>query len=492
MACINVYIPLIWGAVIFITSLLLFQHRSFSKFNISGETYQAYHLRPRQNSVFVGSSVVTLPANPPRKVKSAFDLQNLILSDPALNRSVVKLNLTGDDLRRSSLKTTLNVYDSHGEASPVRAGGSERRLSFKDLVEENIHSESVQCSIERESTDGELNKRTKKIGEIRQSKSISNQSSTSDSRHNSITCPDPKTTFQSKPDRRNSLMPTPRDADDHRICVSSFRRNSAMFINSFDTDRNYLFPRNDNIKSGVIDFRRNSMMIINNLNEDIAIRPVSRNLSLGGSNMNLGGDVSARRSSVIPPFHHEHKSKVAIPHVSIIRSKPSFNAAKSPSMTQRNENKFLVNQKASKSLDSSESLRITWKNTKTSPDLNQQFLAPVTVQKCIGSTSSLNTEQKRLEDKRQSDESKSTGNLATDKTEYHNPRILETAAEDSRDQPCTSRTNLLDAEENNDNKRSINLTNSLSNISITNAIPLNVITSSGLTKKANQMDMSHV
>ncbi|KAL0268001.1 UNVERIFIED_CONTAM: hypothetical protein PYX00_010103 [Menopon gallinae] len=463
------------------------QHRSFSKFNISGEACQAYHLRPRQNSVFVGSSIMTLPTNPPRKVKSAFDLQNLILSDPALNRSIVRLNLTRDDLRRSSLKTTLNVYaDSHAEPSSAR----ERRLSFKDLVEENVHSDRVQCSIERETTDGELNKRTKKIGEARQSKSISNQSSVSDSRHNSITCQDSKVTVQSKPDRRSSLMPTQRDADDHRSGVGNFRRNSAMFINSLDTDRNYLLPRSDNIKSGVIDFRRNSMMIINNLNEDIGIRSVGRNMSLGGSNVNLGGDfTSARRSSVIPPFCHEpHKPKMSIPHVSIVKTKPSFGAVKSPSVSQKNESKFLANQKASKSLDSTESTRTAWKNTKTSPDLSRQFLAPVTVQKHIGSTSSLNTDHKRLEDRKLSDESRSTGNLATDKAEFHNPRILETAAEDSKD---ASKTNLTKTEEGDDSKKSINLTTSLSNINITSAIPLNVITSSGMTKKTNQIDMSH-
>lgn len=72
------------------------QHRSFSKFNLSGCALGAKEaglcssmpsphnlLRPRQNSVFVGSSatMVTLPLNPPRKAKSAMDIQTLVLAE---------------------------------------------------------------------------------------------------------------------------------------------------------------------------------------------------------------------------------------------------------------------------------------------------------------------------------------------------------------------------------------------------------------------------
>ncbi|KAJ9574681.1 hypothetical protein L9F63_008142, partial [Diploptera punctata] len=60
------------------------QHRTFSKFNVNcmGEPSHTL-LRPRQNSVFVGSSttMVTLPMNPPRKTKSAMDIQTLVLAE---------------------------------------------------------------------------------------------------------------------------------------------------------------------------------------------------------------------------------------------------------------------------------------------------------------------------------------------------------------------------------------------------------------------------
>ncbi|KAK7871484.1 hypothetical protein R5R35_010205 [Gryllus longicercus] len=72
------------------------QHRSFSKFNLTAcgaggrdaglcSSMPSPHnlLRPRQNSVFVGSSatMVTLPLNPPRKAKSAMDIQTLVLAE---------------------------------------------------------------------------------------------------------------------------------------------------------------------------------------------------------------------------------------------------------------------------------------------------------------------------------------------------------------------------------------------------------------------------
>ncbi|XP_046993863.1 uncharacterized protein LOC124605947, partial [Schistocerca americana] len=63
------------------------QHRSFSKFNLnclgeagSGAPPLRPLLRPRQNSVFVGGSGYMLPPHlgPPRKAKSAADLQTLV------------------------------------------------------------------------------------------------------------------------------------------------------------------------------------------------------------------------------------------------------------------------------------------------------------------------------------------------------------------------------------------------------------------------------
>lgn len=60
------------------------QHRTCSKFNVNyiGESVHTQN-RPRQNSVFVGSStaMVTLPMNPPRKTKSAMDLQTMVLAE---------------------------------------------------------------------------------------------------------------------------------------------------------------------------------------------------------------------------------------------------------------------------------------------------------------------------------------------------------------------------------------------------------------------------
>lgn len=50
--------------------------------NCVGESVHTQH-RPRQNSVFVGSSttMVTLPMNPPRKTKSAMDIQTMVLAE---------------------------------------------------------------------------------------------------------------------------------------------------------------------------------------------------------------------------------------------------------------------------------------------------------------------------------------------------------------------------------------------------------------------------
>ncbi|KAF2882144.1 hypothetical protein ILUMI_24025 [Ignelater luminosus] len=63
---------------------------SFSKYNVSclndtlysGLTSPNPARRPRQNSVFVGSSTMAF-MNPPRRVKSAIDIQHLILNDPS-------------------------------------------------------------------------------------------------------------------------------------------------------------------------------------------------------------------------------------------------------------------------------------------------------------------------------------------------------------------------------------------------------------------------
>lgn len=62
------------------------QRMSFSKYNVNcmGDTYTSLPSpnplrRPRQNSVFVGSTVAVM--NPPRRAKSAMDIQHLVLND---------------------------------------------------------------------------------------------------------------------------------------------------------------------------------------------------------------------------------------------------------------------------------------------------------------------------------------------------------------------------------------------------------------------------
>ena len=85
-----------------------FQHRTCSKFNVNyiGESVHTQN-RPRQNSVFVGSStaMVTLPMNPPRKTKSAMDLQTMVLaeSSPGFCRAALPVTTmsTADSCRPS-------------------------------------------------------------------------------------------------------------------------------------------------------------------------------------------------------------------------------------------------------------------------------------------------------------------------------------------------------------------------------------------------------
>ncbi|XP_015605518.1 uncharacterized protein LOC107272659 isoform X2 [Cephus cinctus] len=67
-------------------------HRTCSKFNIHCLDHPVHQnsltsalSRPRQNSVFVGSSVSLLPCeNAPRRAKSAFDLQSLVMAEYAV------------------------------------------------------------------------------------------------------------------------------------------------------------------------------------------------------------------------------------------------------------------------------------------------------------------------------------------------------------------------------------------------------------------------
>lgn len=409
----------------------------------------------------------------------------------------------------------------------------ERRLSFKDIVEYEKppqRYEKVQCHMEKEPTEAEAGKRIRKISESKKS-SMSTQSSLSDSRHNSLTTP------EIKPIRRGSMLPTAltpniKELDVNELRpemksgVNHFRRNSMLLINSLENDRNFLNPRycNENVKSGVIDFRRNSMLIISNLNEDVGVPSFPRNLSLGGSNVNLGGDfipVTSRRNSVIPPYAHEFKQK-PIPHVAVAKAKPTSNI-KSLSVTNPVDNKYIANQKGSKSLDSTDKNKKEVTESPPISELRKQFLMPIV--KCAGSTASLNTDASIIGTNRMIDESRSTGNLAIEKSmEFIHPKIIETRCSspnpseevklddlktdtDVFNDKYSSQLHLLANEETgnveNDattttasdgkSKPVVNLTTSLSNINITSSIPMNVITSSDSVKrKGNTTQMSHV
>ncbi|KAJ8920040.1 hypothetical protein NQ315_011690 [Exocentrus adspersus] len=90
---------------------------SFSKYNVNALTDPLSALpspiirRPRQNSVFVGSSTVAMLNPPPRRVKSAIDIQHLVVNEPSPTAS-----LTGSIIpilskeRRTSLITIERPY----------------------------------------------------------------------------------------------------------------------------------------------------------------------------------------------------------------------------------------------------------------------------------------------------------------------------------------------------------------------------------------------
>lgn len=92
------------------------------------------------------------------------------------------------------------------------------------------------------------------------------------------------------------------------------------------------------------------MLIINNLTEDVSPMPFNRNFSLGGSNHNLAPELAPapRRNSVIPPY---------------VKNKPK------PVSASVSVDKYMTNQKASKSLDS--------EYRKQTTDLRRQFLHSV-------------------------------------------------------------------------------------------------------------------
>lgn len=95
------------------------QHRSFSKCNMNcvGESVHTQH-RPRQNSVFVGSStnMVNLPMNPPRKTKSAMDIQTMVLAESSTGHCASALPMTAIctvDSRRPSCSRMESIHVSN-------------------------------------------------------------------------------------------------------------------------------------------------------------------------------------------------------------------------------------------------------------------------------------------------------------------------------------------------------------------------------------------
>lgn len=127
---------------------MFFQGRtSFSKFNVNcldppplfaavPPTYRSL-ARPRQNSVFVGSSsaMVTMQMNPPRKTKSAVDIQSLVMNErPPASRSMIPM--TSADRRPSC--STLGLRRASGLLSPRPA--DRRPSSFSEFNPKDRHT----------------------------------------------------------------------------------------------------------------------------------------------------------------------------------------------------------------------------------------------------------------------------------------------------------------------------------------------------------------
>ncbi|XP_039296446.1 uncharacterized protein LOC111056862 [Nilaparvata lugens] len=101
------------------------QHRtSVSKFTMMDPpvfasvppTYRtlAANNRPRQNSVFVGASLNQLPTNPPRKTKSAMDIQSLVLNEQSCSASGSIISNSGAGL---GMKQSLSPQDRRTSVS---------------------------------------------------------------------------------------------------------------------------------------------------------------------------------------------------------------------------------------------------------------------------------------------------------------------------------------------------------------------------------------
>lgn len=147
---------------LFVLFLFQQQHRtSFSKFNVLEPpifasvppTYRTL-VRPRQNSVFVGSFNTLSGQNPPRKTKSAIDIQSLIQNDSSSTsinqnkpiQSIDRRTSVSGFLRRPSCSTGLlsprplcdrrcSVYS---DFAPLR----ERNHYYNDFLSPSLHHSS--------------------------------------------------------------------------------------------------------------------------------------------------------------------------------------------------------------------------------------------------------------------------------------------------------------------------------------------------------------
>ncbi|XP_063975316.1 uncharacterized protein LOC135161559 [Diachasmimorpha longicaudata] len=105
--------------------------RSCSKFNIHSLDHlqcQSIMTRPRQNSVFVGSSMSYLPGNMPRRTKSAFDLQSLRLDEGIESCQQTADVPVEEDENEDEAPATLKPFNEYSK--PSRSFQRERGMSI--------------------------------------------------------------------------------------------------------------------------------------------------------------------------------------------------------------------------------------------------------------------------------------------------------------------------------------------------------------------------
>jgi hypothetical protein len=101
------------------------QRMSFSKYNVNAMTDPLSALpspiirRPRQNSVFVGSSTMAILNPPPRRVKSAIDIQHLVVNEHS------PTSLTGN--RKGTYRTGTITAPPSRQGARIRTIPNEKR-----------------------------------------------------------------------------------------------------------------------------------------------------------------------------------------------------------------------------------------------------------------------------------------------------------------------------------------------------------------------------